>query len=89
VALVENGLNFKVQRGPTPLMLFSAFKKCRCYLYVFVLEIPITSKLKHCQVKSVFRRNAPQTGIQAAPSFWGQPFPSAANRQARRATAPA
>ena len=63
MALGENGLNFKVQRRPTPLMLFLTLKKCPCYLYVFILEIPITAKLKHCQVESIFRRNAPQTGI--------------------------
>jgi len=50
-------------------MLFSAFKKCFCYLYVFILEIPVAAKLKHCQEESIFCRNAPQAGMEAGPSF--------------------
>jgi len=63
VVLVEYGLNFKGQQQPMLLALFSAFRKCIYYLYVFLLEIPVAAKMTHWREESLFRRNAPQTGI--------------------------
>lgn len=57
VAIVEYGLNFKGQ-GRSPIsngVLIG--KKAIYYLYVFLLEIPISAKIKHAQEEKLFKNN--------------------------------
>ena len=63
VALVEYGLNFKGKQQSLPQVLFSVIGKCGYYLYVFLLEIPVSAKLKHWREEAFFRRNAPEARI--------------------------
>jgi hypothetical protein len=66
---------------------FSAFRTRIYYFYVFLFEIPV-AKLKSWWHESLFRRNAPEAGMEAGLNYGlGSAIPSAANRQARRATA--
>jgi len=56
VALVEYGLNFKGQGKPFLQTWLEACWKAFYYLYVFLLEIPISATIKHAKEERLFRR---------------------------------
>lgn len=58
VAIIEYGLNFKGHhRSPLSTWTLAA-RKALYYLYVFLLEIPISAKMKHAQEEKLFKMNA-------------------------------
>jgi glycosyltransferase involved in cell wall biosynthesis len=58
VAIVEYGLNFKERRGPVISMCVAVLGKILYYLYVLILEIPLSAKIKHAQEEALFKRNS-------------------------------
>ena len=57
VAIVEYGVNFKGQGKSLLGTLAEALKKAVYYLYVFLLEIPISAKIKHAKEERLFHGN--------------------------------
>jgi glycosyltransferase involved in cell wall biosynthesis len=57
VAIVEYGINFKGQNKSLLTTWSEATWKAIYYLYVFLLEIPITAKLKHGKEEKLFHKN--------------------------------
>jgi glycosyltransferase involved in cell wall biosynthesis len=57
VAIVEYGLNFKGQGMSPVATLIAAVRKTMYYTYVFLLEIPISAKIKHAQEERLFHGN--------------------------------
>ena len=55
VAIVEYGLNFKGQRRSLLSTWALIGRKAIYYLYVFLLEIPISAKIKHAQEERLFK----------------------------------
>ena len=58
-AIVEYGLNFKGKRRSPLSTGAQVIRKTMYYLYVFLLEIPISAKIKHAQEEKLFQQNAP------------------------------
>lgn len=57
-ALVEYGLNFKGKKLSLFPLLHLIAKKGIYYIYIFLLEIPISAKIKHAKEERLFRSNS-------------------------------
>jgi glycosyltransferase involved in cell wall biosynthesis len=57
VAIVEYGLNFKGKQRSKAITLLEVIRKVSYYLYVFLLEIPVSAKIKHAKEERLFRAN--------------------------------
>lgn len=57
VAIVEYGVNFKGQRRDFFRTWALIGKKTIYYLYVFLVEIPISAKIKHAKEERLFKSN--------------------------------
>lgn len=66
VAVVEYGLNFKhAQRSPITTALLITQRTFK-YLFILLLEIPVSAKINHWQEEALFRRNRPISDHGAA-----------------------
>jgi glycosyltransferase involved in cell wall biosynthesis len=57
VAIVEYGLNFKGKNISFLRMCLKVLRRLFYYFYVFLLEIPISAKIKHAREEALFKNN--------------------------------
>ncbi len=69
VALVEYGLNFQHQPDSFVRKCLAAFQKTVYYLYVLLLEIPVSAKIRHAQEEALVHQGRSRRA--GHPALWG------------------